>query len=189
MLQDLPRKNRASFKKWMNATLSVTEVNTLLQRMEPCNWSWISRLTLKGFYFVLGNLPPQYRSRQKEIHLAIMCSSKLISKYGYQKILQPLVEDLWKLENEGIYIKSDNCVHQTGGGCRKFSYPCFGWFFLQFQYHTTFFSFLQLQPRKFESKFAILSFAIRIREGYDNNVLNINADKTISFVSGIKDAL
>ena len=26
-----------------------------------------------GFYFVLGNLPPQYRSRQKGIHLAIMC--------------------------------------------------------------------------------------------------------------------
>ena len=37
-----------------------------------------------GFYFVLGDLPPQYRSRQKDIHLAIMCSSKLISKYGYQ---------------------------------------------------------------------------------------------------------
>ena len=47
-----------------------------------------------------------------------MCSSKLISKYGYQKILQPLLDDLRKLENEGIYIKFDNCVHQTGGGCR-----------------------------------------------------------------------
>ena len=35
------------------------------------------------FYFVLGNLPPQYRSRQKSIHLAITCYSKLISKYGY----------------------------------------------------------------------------------------------------------
>ena len=32
-----------------------------------------------GFYFVLGNFPPEYRSCQKDIHLRIMCSSKLIS--------------------------------------------------------------------------------------------------------------
>ena len=68
-----------------------------------------------GFYFVLGNLPPQCRSRQKDIHLAIMCSSKLISKYGYQEILRSLLDDLRKLETEGIYIKFDNFVHQFYG--------------------------------------------------------------------------
>ena len=67
------------------------------------------------FYFVLGNLPPLYRSRQKDIHLAIMCSSKLISKYGYQKTLRPLLHDLGKLETEGIYLKFDNFVHQFYG--------------------------------------------------------------------------
>ena len=68
-----------------------------------------------GFYFVLGNLPPQYRSRQKDIHLAITRSSKLISKYGYQEILRPFIDDLRKLETEGIYIKFDNFVHQFYG--------------------------------------------------------------------------
>ena len=68
-----------------------------------------------GFYFVLGNLPPQYRSRQKDIHLAIMCSSKLISKYAYQETLRPLLDDLRKLETEGIYIKFDNFAHQFYG--------------------------------------------------------------------------
>ena len=68
-----------------------------------------------GFYFVFGNLPPQYRSRQKDIYLAFMCSSKLISKYGYQEILRPLLDDLRKLETEGIYIKFDNFVHQFYG--------------------------------------------------------------------------
>ena len=53
------------------------------------------------FYFVLGNLSPQYWSHQKEIHLAIMCFSKLISKYWYQDISQRL--DLRNLETEGIY--------------------------------------------------------------------------------------
>ena len=38
-----------------------------------------------GCYFVLGNLPPQYRSRQKDIHLAIMCSSKLIQSMGIKR--------------------------------------------------------------------------------------------------------
>ena len=68
-----------------------------------------------GFNFVLGNLPPQYRYRQKDMHLAIMCSSKLISKYGYQEILRPLLYDLRKLETEEIYIKFDNFVHQFYG--------------------------------------------------------------------------
>ena len=71
-----------------------------------------------GFYFLLGNLPPQYRSLQKDIHLGIICSSKLISKYGYQEVLRPFLNDLRKLENEEIYIKFDNCVHQFYAGCR-----------------------------------------------------------------------
>ena len=67
------------------------------------------------FYFVLGNNPPQYRSCQKDIHFAIICSSKLISKYGYQEILRQLLDDLRKLETERIYINFDNCVRQFYG--------------------------------------------------------------------------
>ena len=44
-----------------------------------------------------------------------MCPSKLISKYEYQEILRPLLDDLRKLETEGIYIKFDNFVHQFYG--------------------------------------------------------------------------
>ena len=72
-----------------------------------------------GFYFVLGNLPPQYRSHQKDLRLAIMCSPKVISKYGYQEILRLFLDDLKKLETEVIYIKLDNCVHQYYGTLTK----------------------------------------------------------------------
>ena len=64
------------------------------------------------FHFVLGNLPPQYRPRQKDIHFSTMYSSKLMTKYRYQEILRQLLDDLGKLQTEGIYIKFDNCVHQ-----------------------------------------------------------------------------
>ena len=71
------------------------------------------------FYFVLGNLPPQYRSHQKDIHLAIMCSPKLISKHGYHEILRLFLDDLRKLKTEVIYIKFDNCVYQFYGTLTK----------------------------------------------------------------------
>ena len=47
--------------------------------------------------------------------MTTMCSSKLISKYGYQEILRPVLDDLKQLETEGIYVKFDNCVHQFYG--------------------------------------------------------------------------
>ena len=66
-------------------------------------------------YFVLGNLPPQYRSCQRDIHLTSTCSSKLISKYCYEEIIRPFLDDLRKLETEEIYVKFDNRVHQFYG--------------------------------------------------------------------------
>ena len=134
-----------------------------------------------GFYFVLGNLSPQYRSRQKDIHLAIMCSSKLISKYGYQEILRPLLDDFRKLENEGIYIKFDNFVHQFYGNLTmvvadNLAAHALGCFFCNFS----------TVQENLKANLPSSSFSLRTSEGYDKNVLNINADKTLSSVYGIK---
>ena len=52
---------------------------------------------ISGFHFVLGNLPPQHRSRQKYIHFSTMYSSKLMTKYRNQEILRPLLDDLRKV--------------------------------------------------------------------------------------------
>ena len=86
--------------------------------MKPLGKKAVEYKTL-GFYFVLGNLPPRYRSHQKDIRLAIMCSPKLISKYGYQEILRLFLDDLRKLKTEVIYIKFDNCVHKFYGTLTK----------------------------------------------------------------------
>ena len=145
-----------------------------------------------GFYFVLGNLPPQYRSRQKDIHLAIMYSSKLISKYGYQEILRPLLDDLRKLETEGIYIKFDSCVHQFYGtlamlAADDLAAHALGSFFCNFSTVQSFCRFYNCSQENLKVNLPSSSFSLRTSEDYDNNVLNINADRTLSSVYGIKE--
>ena len=57
-----------------------------------------------AFYFVLGNIPSKLRSRLRDINLVMIFPATLISKYGYQSILQPFLEDSEKLETSGIKV-------------------------------------------------------------------------------------
>ena len=51
----------------------------------------IKKQKISVFYFVLGNIPAKYRSR-------LIFPSELTGKYGYESLLQPLIEDTnnWK---------------------------------------------------------------------------------------------
>ena len=59
------------------------------------------------FYFVLGNIPRKSRSSLCDINLVMIFPAALISKYGYQLILQPFLEDLEKLETSGIKVVAE----------------------------------------------------------------------------------
>ena len=50
------------------------------------------------FYYQLGNLSPQYRSSTKSIHLVAIAKSSVIVKYGANKILEPFMDAIKKLE-------------------------------------------------------------------------------------------
>ena len=54
---------------------------------------------LGAFYFVLGNLRPQYRSVINIIQLVALFRTSLISTYGMDRILQPFMRDLNRLES------------------------------------------------------------------------------------------
>ena len=58
---------------------------------------------LGGFYWMLGNLHPKYRSSLKNVNLLILCPVKWIKKYGMNKILQPFMSDLALLESVSIF--------------------------------------------------------------------------------------
>ena len=50
------------------------------------------------FYYTLGNLSPKYRSSLHSIQLLIAIKSNLLIKYGVDKVLQPVLEEIKQLE-------------------------------------------------------------------------------------------
>ena len=54
--------------------------------------------TLLGFfYFSLGNISPEYRSKLSSIYLVAIAKQKYISVYGMEAILAPFLKDIAKL--------------------------------------------------------------------------------------------
>lgn len=89
-------------------------------------------------YWVLANIPPQFRATLKSIYLAVLCKAVDVKRYGHEKVLEPLLKDLIQLEEEGIFIptlgkKSEGTIlsvvadnlgaHSLGGFVASFSGP------------------------------------------------------------------
>lgn len=49
-------------------------------------------------YYTLGNLDPKLRSSLKSIHLLSIAKYEHIVKYGIEELIEPVVEDVLKLE-------------------------------------------------------------------------------------------
>ena len=60
---------------------------------------------LGGIYYILGNSPPNKRSALHTIQLAMLVSVPDIKEFGFKKFLEPLIDDVHKLEKDGIYIE------------------------------------------------------------------------------------
>ncbi len=93
-----------------NHFLSEGELRVLLNfyvdDFEICNPLGTSRKKHKicGVYWTLSNLPPGCHSSLSSIYLALLCRSDDVRKYGYEKVLEPLLRDLAILESQGIFI-------------------------------------------------------------------------------------
>lgn len=113
-------------------------VHLYIDDFEICNPLGTSRKKHKlcGVYWVLGNLPPGSHSKLSSIYLAVLCKSDDAKAYGYQKVLEPLLQDLSILEQHGVFISqigqfvkgSVQCViadnlgaHALGGFVESFS--------------------------------------------------------------------
>ena len=46
------------------------------------------------FYYTLGNIRPELRSTQRSIQLILCVSCPILQKYGFERILQPFIEDV-----------------------------------------------------------------------------------------------
>ena len=75
----------------------------------------IKKYKMAAFYFVLGNLSPQYRSKLEVIQLLILCRSELLKKYGMAAVLDRLINDLKSLETEGVSITNQERQYNFRG--------------------------------------------------------------------------
>ena len=87
------------------------------------------------FYFTLGNLSPRLRSKLTSIHLIAIVKTTIISLYGMDAILQPLINDLKKLVGDRHLNVAHTCTHththtqhlmctQLYDTCRYYMYLC-----------------------------------------------------------------
>ncbi len=60
---------------------------------------------LGAVYFTLKNFPPHCNSSLANIHLCLLFNSVDREVYGFDKILQPLLDDLRFLENSGLTVE------------------------------------------------------------------------------------
>lgn len=61
---------------------------------------------LSAVYWLLANLPSQYKSSLHVIQLALLCKVSDLQKHGYESVLSPLLKDLQTLEQEGPFIET-----------------------------------------------------------------------------------
>ncbi|XP_064468471.1 uncharacterized protein LOC135379153 [Ornithodoros turicata] len=59
---------------------------------------------LMAVYYTLLNVPSRLRAQLSHIHLALLCKEKHIQKYGFDRVLERLHQDIAHLETEGITV-------------------------------------------------------------------------------------
>ncbi|XP_034096114.1 uncharacterized protein LOC117562389 isoform X1 [Gymnodraco acuticeps] len=93
-----------------NGFLSGDDLRILLtiyiDDFEICNPLGTSRKKHKlcGIYWTLSNLPPGSHSSLSSIYLAVLCKTDDVKKYGYDRVLHPLLQDMITLEQVGVFI-------------------------------------------------------------------------------------
>ena len=98
---------------FQNHELFSNDERALLLLLYYDDVNFINPLTNKNhklslFYYQLANLPPAYRSTLKSIHLFAVCETKHLSnpEYGFNKLIEPLVEDMKILGSDRGYTFS-----------------------------------------------------------------------------------
>lgn len=138
-----------------------------------------------GFYFTLGNLHPNSRSKVDAIQLALLVRENDLKYFGAEKCLKPLIDSLKKLVETGMKFKDrtlpvvpimmcgDNLgQHYIGGFLECFTshFPC---------------RFCEISKTMMKNE-PTLTLPLRTPEDYDACVAQLNPEKCDDSVKGIK---
>ena len=152
----------------------------------------VSKYKLSAFYFVVGNISNKFRSRLKDIHLVLLCPSTLVTEYGYEKLLTPLLEDLYKLETEGLIIKFENQSFTFKGSLSmiiadNLAAHALGGFFCNFSTVQRFCRHCNFTKDQLQHPENLFDFGVRTTVGYNKNLLSVQDYPQLSATYGIKE--
>ena len=146
---------------------------------------------ISAFYFVTGNFENKYKSRLQDIHLCILSPANFVNKRGYEKILRPLLDDLLKLETEGIKISFEGVDQKFCGSLSmviadNLAAHALGGLFCNFSTVQGFCRFCNCQKNQINENLPIENLSWEQKKGYKNNLQSIELDPNYSSLYGIK---
>lgn len=119
---------------------------------------------MSAFYFVIGKFENKYKSHLKDIYFCILSPVSFVNKYGYEISLKLLLDDLLKLETEGIKISFEGVDGMFCGSLSMFI----------------------ADKHQVNENSPIENFILRTKEDYKNNLQSTEFDSSYSSLYGIK---
>lgn len=105
-------RNDNYFKEHPDALMVILDHD----EVEVCNPLGSKRTKHKVdmYYYSIANLNPKFRSKHCSVRLLAIANAKLVKKYGIEKIMDPIINDLCKLHN-GIQLIYDTEIFNVFG--------------------------------------------------------------------------
>jgi hypothetical protein len=146
---------------------------------------------LEGLYMMVQNFPAEYQSQLSSIFLVALWYAADVKSYGYDKIFEPIVNSLQKLESdEGVEIRLGN-KEVTVRACLVFisadnlGYNSLFGFCESFA-ATKFCRFCECNREEANSLFAESQLKLRSRDSYNTAVSRVGSASYDQQMTGIK---
>lgn len=138
---------------------------------------------------MLANIPVKHRSMLRSIQLGLLCNAGTVKDYGYEKVMQPLVKDLVRLEQTGLfidqlgatvkgtvlYVSADNLgAHSMAGFLEGFTAARFCRFCMGTR--------TEVQHTEVGSS----NFETRTKDTHDRHVKEVKQDPSLSKLYGVR---
>ena len=124
--------------------------------------------------------------------MALLFPSQLTEKYGYQKLLKPLIDDLKVLETTGVLFKFEGHTHKLRGTVTmvvtdNLAAHALGGFFCNFSTVQKFCRFCNISKNQLLEDSNRKDWVLRTKEIYDYTINQLSGDPGISSAYGIKE--
>ena len=142
---------------------------------------------MSAFYSVSGNLPAKYKSRLTDIYLVGLTQVKVITKYGYENVLQLLIDDL--TQNLDVLFEGRTLYFQGSLSmvvCDNLAAHALGGYLCNVRSVKRFCRFYDCTKDQIQEALPSSNFTFCTNQGYDNIVELVTEFPNLCSVYGMK---